>query len=146
MENLLNVARMPDVNIASRDRCNYNKRITAEVIFGSPNLGCRGTGICKIMDATRVETGISRTACNRAPVFLAADETGKSVSLLLIREFVCLNIYKTHLRKGILEMASSCTLPTCLVEYLSLDSDTLAPGCYPIQESDGFIHIRINLQ
>jgi hypothetical protein len=120
------------------------RSVVCEVIFGSPNLDCRGTGVCKIMDHLERRPDPSEK-CRRTPAFISAGQHKNLVVLRLIREFVCLNVYKNHLRKGFLEMEAPCLIPDSLVQTLGLSRNILEPGRYTIRESGGFILIQIGL-
>jgi len=118
------------------------KLIRCDVVFGSPSLGCRGTGVCKITAHQSNHNVGKRQDCESTVAFLSAGENGQSVSLTLLREFLCINILRNHLRHNTLEMKEPCKLPSGFVTALGLQIDTLRPGTYPVEEVNGCYRIH----
>jgi hypothetical protein len=119
--------------------------IRCDVIFGSPNLDCRGTGICKIMDHAGAQMPVGQD-CRRAPALLSAINGGSVVCIRMFREQVCLNVYKNHLRKGVLELQEPCAMPATLANRIGLAGNRLGPGRFLVSESENGITIRIPVQ
>jgi hypothetical protein len=135
--NLLKVNQLPEIK-GIREQ----KIIRCDVVFGSPSLGCRGTGVCKITAHRTVRQDGWRRDCNSTTAFLSPSNGGFGVSMLLMRELLCVNMLRTHLRSGTLELKESCPIPAFFVEGLGLQIKNLRPGHYPIEELDGYYRIN----
>lgn len=118
------------------------KLIRCDVVFGSPSLGCRGTGVCKITAHQPMRPGGQRQNCRSTVAFLSAGENGQSVCLTLLREFLCTNILRNHLRHNTLEMKEPCSLPPGFVTALGLHVNSIRPGTYRVEEGNGCFKIH----
>lgn len=117
------------------------RSLSCDVVFGSPNLGCRGTGICKLnanygMRAVKVQQSCTSTAA----LFVSFDD-GAGAALLLPREFVGINILRNQFRHGVLRMDAPCPLPKSITTALGLKFNSLSPGIYPVEQLDGYFRI-----
>lgn len=115
--------------------------LRCDVVFGSPSLECRGTGVCKITAHDRSRDQEIRKGCNRTTAFLAASEGGQGVSMIMMRELLCVNILRLHLRQQVLVLNEPCPIPHGFVSSLGLKMDVLKPGSYPIYEMPGYFRI-----
>lgn len=114
-------------------------RIACDVIFGNPRDLCNGTGICKIVDR-RFELSMRRTGrCDLAPAFLRISQDAGFVELILWKGMLCPNLYRKHLRQGILRLESACPLP----DTFSPEARHLLPGVYAIQAFEKNFVVRI---
>ena len=119
--------------------------MSCEVVFGSPSASCSGTGICKITARHIPPTTPARQRdCQSAMGIFTATEGGRGLTLLLFREFLCIRILRNHLQSGILQVHESCRLPSGLVDFLHLESGTIRPGRYPIEECHGTYRIQFD--
>ena len=116
--------------------------IRCDVVFGSPSLGCRGTGVCKITAQQAIQPNALRRDCRSASAFLASFDGGKGVSLLLLRGMLCVNIVRNHLMHNTLEMKEPCMLPPGFVKALHLQTNIIRPGIYPVEEMNGYYRIN----
>jgi hypothetical protein len=114
--------------------------IRAEVIFGSPQLGCRGTGICKIAHSLATYPFSQKTDCRKALAYVGLSADGRCVQLMLHRSSVCIQIYKNHLRHGVLEMGQAVRIPAVLQRMLGASLNMLPAGRHEVrQTADGFL-------
>lgn len=118
-----------------------HEMIRCDVVFGSPSLECRGTGVCKITAHDRSRDAEIHKGCNRTTAFLTASEGGQHVSMIMLRELLCVNILRQHLRSQVLVMKEPCRIPQGFVTSLGLNTDVLKPGSYPIYEMAGYFRI-----
>lgn len=117
------------------------KSLSCDVVFGSPNVGCRGTGICKLNAHGVRKTTALRQSCRGAAALLVPLDGGEGVALLLPREFLCAHILRRHLRYNTLQMSAPCKIPPGFVAALGLKIQELSPGHYPVIQTDGFYRI-----
>lgn len=117
------------------------KSLSCDVVFGSPNLGCRGTGICKLNANDGVRAANVQQSCRNAAALFVSHDDGAAAALLLPREFLCVNILRNHFRNGLLRMESPCRIPVSIVTALDLKFSSLAPGIYPVEQLDGYFRI-----
>ena len=117
------------------------KSLSCDVVFGSPNLGCRGTGICKLNANDGVRAAGFQQNCKSASALFVSLDEGAGAALLLPRESVCINILRNHFRHGLLYMESPCSIPHNIVMALGLKFGSLAPGIYRVEQLDGYFQI-----
>lgn len=117
------------------------RSLSCDVVFGSPNLGCRGTGICKLNanDGARL-VSLQQTCRSATGLFVSLDD-GVAAALILPREFLCVNILRKHFRHGVLRMETPCRIPGSIAATLGLKFDSLSPGLYPVEQLDGYYRI-----
>lgn len=141
-QHLLESARLPGFGHHA------DKFYRCEVIFGMPSADCAGTGICKIV-VNRMpgrEGCTSKKDCKSTGVLFARNgETGE-FSMLLFRELICTELYRRHLRQGVLELKEPCRLPADLVAFFQLPMRVLGPGIFPIEARQGYCQIKFNPQ
>jgi len=113
----------------------------SDVIFGAPSADCRGTGICKIVAHGMLQLGRTRSACRQSEALFTKGTGGEGVAMYLFRELLCINIYRNHLREGVLTLHESCPLPRSMVNYLKLEIHALPPGAYPVELHQGYMRI-----
>jgi len=115
--------------------------LSCDVVFGSPSVGCRGTGICKLnANGVRKAVGLRQT-CRGASALLMPIDGGKGVSIILARELICVNIVRNHLKNNVLHMSEPCRIPTGIASALGLQIKYLPSGIHPVTQSDGFFRI-----
>jgi hypothetical protein len=112
----------------------------ADVVFGSPRADCSGTGVCKII-AREQEGEIAGRNCRRAPAVFSSGEAPGQLSMLLLREFLCVEVWKTQLRRGSLHLSEPCPVPAFLREFFHLPAVFLAPGYYAVQPRPDYLQI-----
>ncbi|MDX1911716.1 MAG: hypothetical protein SFV22_09545 [Saprospiraceae bacterium] len=120
------------------------KILHCAVVFGSPNADCRGTGICKITGTYERHILDLKKDCRLTLGQICQSPNG-GVSLFFFREFLCIQLYKAHFRKGIFNMDAPCALPEHIAGGLGLEGAVLAAGRYPVVEGEGYFRIDINL-
>ncbi len=117
--------------------------MSCEVVFGSPSADCSGTGICKISARhTPPPSPSQQRDCRSVLGVFTAGEGGQDFSLLLFREFLCVRVLRNHLLSGVLHVPEPCRLPSGLVDFLHLKTQSVLPGRYPIEAYDGTYRIR----
>jgi hypothetical protein len=116
----------------------------SDVIFGAPSADCRGTGICKIVAHGTLPQGRKRETCRVSEALFTQGTGGKGVAMYLFRELLCINVYKNHLRGGVLTLTEPCHLPRSMVNYLKLNIHTLPPGNYPVEMHQGYLRIAFS--
>lgn len=117
------------------------RSLSCDVVFGSPNLGCRGTGICKLNANYGMRAANVRQSCTSTAALLVSLDGGAGAALLLPREFLGINILRNQFRHGVLRMDAPCPLPKSVTTALGLKFDSLAPGIYPVEQLDGYFQI-----
>ena len=117
------------------------RSLSCDVVFGSPNLGCRGTGICKLNANDGGSAVKLQQTCRSATGLFVSLDDGAGAALILPREFLCVNILRNHFRHGMLCMESPCQIPDSIAVALGLRFDSLAAGIYPVEQLDGYFRI-----
>lgn len=117
----------------------FSSLIACDVIFGNPRDLCNGTGICKIVDRRIGSIARPKGRCDWAPAFLRLNQAAGWVEVILWKGMLCHNLYRKHLRQGVLRLEAACLLPDTLTPGLS----RLLPGAYPIQSFDKNLVIQI---
>jgi hypothetical protein len=69
-------------------------------------------------------------------------EGGWGVSMVLVRELLCTQLVRTHLRHATLSLTEPCRLPREVVGRLGLKIKVLKPGSYAIEELEGCYRIN----
>ncbi|MBL7805311.1 MAG: hypothetical protein JNL02_16350 [Saprospiraceae bacterium] len=139
-QRLLESARLPGFGHHA------DKFYRCEVIFGMPSADCAGTGICKIV-VNRGSSGRTqqmRKDCKHTgAIFARSGETGE-FSMLLFPELLCTELYRRHLRQGVLELHEPCRLPNDLSAALDLPFRQLGAGSYVLEVRHGYYQIKFN--
>lgn len=119
------------------------RQMSCDVVFGSPSANCMGTGVCRITARTGGSPSASerKRSCQSTVALLFPVEGGKGVSMVLTRNLLCVQLYKTHLRRGQLTLESACPIPKDVTRALGLKINELPIGKYPIREVNGFLRI-----
>ncbi len=141
-QHLLESARLPGFGNHA------DKFYRCEVIFGMPSADCAGTGICKIVVNRTAGTGavpFKKDCKSTGAIFARNGETGE-FSMLLFREMLCTQLYRQHLRQGVLQLMEPCRLPADLVAFLRLPMRIIGPGIFPIETRHGYCQIKFNPQ
>jgi len=119
-----------------------SKVMHCDVVFGSPSMDCNGTGICKIT-GTNTFLSVSKKSCQLTFGQIAAAPNGK-ISLFFFREFLCIQLYRQHFRKGILAIKEACPLPSEIVQGLNIPGTALIPGQYAVIECDEYFRVDLD--
>ena len=82
-----------------------------------------------------------KTAAKAPSGLLFPIEGGSGFAMILTRSMLCTQLYKTHLRHGVLKLDTPFSLPKDLTQSLGLTIHALPIGDYPIQEAEGFLRI-----
>ena len=115
--------------------------LPCEVVFGSPKMDCRGTGICKLTGYTgSVETVYK--GCRKNPGFLIPFKDGEGLALVFRRELLCSRVLRTHFRKEALALKDDFPLPQNLMDKLGLHTKVLKAGTYRLESFGGHYFIR----
>lgn len=137
---------LPDRRLLSRTSPFQNldsQLVRCDIVFGMPSQDCRGTGICKLTSDVFQPLNLNKE-CRRTAAFAGRTDGGQKVSLVFFRELLCVNLFRHHFWKGVLEMTESCPLPADLVADLGLKGAVLLAGKYPIQEREGCFRVDIS--
>ncbi len=120
-----------------------SKVMHCDVVFGSPSMDCNGTGICRITGTNSFRTLPKKKACQLTFGQIAAAPDSK-ISLFFFREFLCIQLYRQHFRKGVLAMKEACPIPSEIAKGLNLFGKNLLPGNYAITECDGYFRVDLD--
>lgn len=134
----------PDQNLIRPTReTEFTRQMSCDVVFGSPQANCMGTGICRISARTTSSPLASerKNKCQSTVGLLFPIEGGKGVALVLTRALLCSRLYKLHLRRGMFILSSQFELPNDVRHNLGLKIKQLNVGSYPVQEAEGFLRV-----
>jgi hypothetical protein len=130
----ITLQKLPNEIVASA------KSTYCDVVFGSPSMDCNGTGICKITGTNSVRHLHLKKDCRLTLGQIAALPNG-GVSLFFFREFLCIQLYRQHFHKGVLEMKEPCRIPSDIAKALALNAKKLLPGKYAVNDCGGFFRV-----
>lgn len=146
-QQLLRQQRLPNPDRLPGPGGTADKFYRCDVIFGMPSADCGGTGICKIVVNQRPEEAPAGTRnCRRTSAVFTRNSQSGELSLLLFPALLCPELFRKHLRKGVLRLYEACTLPLSLTAYLGIPTGCLAAGAYAIETHSGYYKIRFNPQ
>jgi hypothetical protein len=117
--------------------------IHSEVVFGSPAMNCNGTGICRISSMHSVHTDDGYGRCQRTQARITTGEKGK-ITLYFFRAHLCIQLFRKHFYKGMLEMTEPCEIPSDLLDKLQIQAKTILPGKYAIVEQNGVFKLELD--
>ena len=120
------------------------KSMSCDVVFGSPSNDCRGTGICKITARKSRPDIPTRRDCKSAKALFISGENGNSLSMVFAREMLCVQIWRTHLRHGVLTLQEPCKIPLDIMRGIGLKFNTISPGQYAVEELEGRYRIKFH--
>lgn len=113
--------------------------LTAEVVFGSPGMGCRGIGICRLTLSSSELSGCSN--CNRARAWIKNDGSGRLV-LIFDRPSLIAKSYHQFFSGGLFLVSSPYRIPSSIKNSLQLSINTILPGVYPVLETSKFVFLN----
>ena len=119
------------------------KSISCDVVFGSPNMDCNGTGICRISSYRPDQPMQLKKDCRLTSGMISAAPNGK-ISIYFFRELLCIKLYRKHFHKGVLEMTEACPIPASIASSLNINSKKLLPGNYSVLECEGYYRVDLN--
>lgn len=120
------------------------RHIRCDVIFGSPSADCRATGICKII-ASSGDQLLQKRDCQRTAACLSYHDDSNVLSIHLFRELLCVNVWKSHLRDGVLVMKEPCLLPPEISEYFELPTCVLPTGNHVLRDEGDHYTLQFQL-
>jgi hypothetical protein len=59
---------------------------------------------------------------------------------------LCINLFRKHFYKGLLEMQDPCDIPAELLQKLNIQTRVIQPGKYAITEQDGVFRLELDCQ
>ncbi|HAD12784.1 MAG TPA: hypothetical protein DCF33_10140 [Saprospirales bacterium] len=122
-----------------------SKAIHSEVVFGSPTMNCNGTGICRISSLHSVRPEANISSCQKTVAQIVPGDYG-NITLFFHRSMLCINLFRKHFYKGMLEMHEPCVIPADLLERLNIQTRVILPGKYAITEHDGMFRLVLDCQ
>ena len=129
-------------NLHAQKGIGVQKNIRCDVVFGSPSLGCRGTGVCKITAYQPAnQTSGLRRDCKKASGFISAGNGGTTLNMMLPKGFLCVNILRNHFKNNSLELKEPCVIPSAFQAALGLKIKMIPPGIYSVTDMEHFLHI-----
>lgn len=109
--------------------------IEVEVVFGNPQLGCRGSGICRVN--TKAAWSRNRREKGSAIGYLAA-RGGCILELKFPVKNLKAGRAEAHLDEEVMKVPAEIVLPGPVVRALHLaKGSTIAAGAYPIKDRKG---------
>jgi hypothetical protein len=113
--------------------------LKTEVQFGSPKDKCKGLGICRVTMLTPLVNAEERTA-KRAIAFvsLGAD---KQLKFSFQKESLSALVREIHFQHGKFVVMDEYEFPTVFAKRIDLESFTIKPGIYEIEETELFLTV-----
>ncbi len=128
---------------STTENASFQKAIHSEVVFGSPTMNCNGTGICRISSMHSVKADQDTSACQKTVAQLMPGGTGK-ITMYFFRSRLCINLFRKHFYKGVLEIQDPCIIPDDLMQSLNIQTRTIQPGKYAIAEQNGVFKLELD--
>lgn len=116
------------------DSCTRLK-IKAEIVFGSPSLGCKGSGVCKVLPST---VSMDAWKCSHATAWLSITNC-KGVRMLFPKASMTDRQAKVYFRWHLFQVFEPVPMPGFIQKRLGMSAPLIIrPGIYQVCESDKF--------
>lgn len=116
--------------------------IRCEIIFGSPSMDCRGTGICKII-STEERSGHAG-ACASFPAYIAAQRDGNRLLIFFSKQQLSDAAFSRHFPENTLSMNEACPVPEFIQTGLETDISSISAGKYQLQSDGLYVFIAVD--
>lgn len=116
--------------------------IRCEIIFGSPSMDCRGTGICKII-STEERSGHAG-ACASFPAYIAARHDGNGLLIFFSKQQLSDAAFSRHFPENTLSMNEACPVPEFIQTGLETDISSISAGKYQLQSDGLYVFIAVD--
>ena len=115
------------------------KIIESQVVFGTPNRNCLGSGICKVYTIHAAKR--LHIACEMVPTRLAVSDKDLLISFSAAD---CSESLRQKQFRGMhFWIEEAFQLPSWLVRKLDIPAAFIPVGEYPIQRKNGFIWLKL---
>ncbi|MBL7802614.1 MAG: hypothetical protein JNL02_02685 [Saprospiraceae bacterium] len=106
------------------------KKLKAEVILGSPNAGCSGVGICRVMAATKQID----CPCPSVTTWVGITESGR-VQFAFIKSAMDEKMIRRHFRWALFQVLEAYEMPLHITRYLKSPGLLIEPGIYTVWDT-----------
>ncbi len=117
--------------------------LSVEIIYGLPSRNCRGMGICQVK---LQENANSLTQCKCSSLALARITAKGSLELRIFRQSLDPLLYQAHFQNLEFVLEEPKVLESSVCDALKTGPIELMAGKYPIQESQEYIQVLIDLR
>ena len=109
--------------------------LSAEVIFGVPSQGCRGTGICKLTTlAEQSKKPSMMTRCKKGLAIISITAEDR-IKFNFEKASMCKATIKKHFGYHYFFLEETFEVPAAIRELLELKQARIKPGAYPIVDA-----------
>ncbi len=113
---------------------NLHPAIPAEIILGTPSLGCKGHGICKV---------VTQSVANSLPCpsvsALISIVSGKKLRLAFFKSSLPAAVQSIHFGAAGFKVNEPFDLPKWLKAAFQIQTCSVLPGLYKILETDQYL-------
>lgn len=120
----------------------YGVVIRCEVIFGSPSMDCRGTGICKIISTEEMTDTVG--LCARFPAYVSSRHDRPGLLIFFSKDQLANIEFSRHFTDNTLRMDEVCPLPELVRKGLKTNIRNLAPGSYRLGHDGEYVFIAVD--
>lgn len=115
--------------------------VCCEIIFGSPSMNCRGTGICKIT-STEELTSLS---CARFRAHITLRRDGHGLLVFFSKDQLADAAFSRHFPEDKLVMNEPCVVPEFIRTSLNTDIQYISAGRYQLQAEGTYVFISVDV-
>lgn len=117
--------------------------LPVEIIYGLPSRNCRGMGICQVK---LLENAGSLPHCKCSSLALASLSTKGTLELRIFRHSLAPLQYQAHFQNQEFVLEEPKVLESSVCEALKIGPSELLAGKYPVQESQEYMQVLIDLR
>lgn len=111
----------------------HGQKIKSEIVFGSPGMGCEGSGICKVVPASM---NSQSWKCPHAQAWVSLVE-GNIIRFSFIKSSMDARMVRRYFRWQLFQIFEPYRLPPSLEKRLkSAHPLIISPGIYRVYETD----------
>jgi hypothetical protein len=117
--------------------------LPVEIIYGLPSRNCRGMGICQVK---LLENANNLCQCKSSSLALAKVSAKGGLELWILRHSLDPLQYQARFQNLELVLEETKVLESSVCEALKIGPAALLAGKYPVQESEEYIQVLIDLR
>jgi hypothetical protein len=118
---------------------NNQTKIKAEIVFGSPSMGCKGSGVCKVLSITAASTDWK---CPRATAWISITKNS-CVRMAFLKSSMMPRQINRYFRWHLFQVFESVSMPLFVEKRLrSIQEIVIQPGIYPVIDTDEFLIVE----
>lgn len=118
---------------------NNQTKIKAEIVFGSPSMGCKGSGVCKVLPAAAASTDWK---CPHATAWISIYKSN-CIRMAFLKSSMTPKQINTYFRWHLFQVFESVSMPLFVEKRLhAIQGFTIRPGIYPVIDTNEFLIVK----